>query len=67
MRAKYLIAFALAALWIAGCSVERPPGDGPLRYRDQVFSNVSAEYNALINEQSSYFLYRVLDLANAPR
>jgi dienelactone hydrolase len=26
---------------ITGCTVPRPPGDSPLRYRDQVFNNVS--------------------------
>jgi para-nitrobenzyl esterase len=26
---------------LAGCTVPRPPGDGPLRYRDQVFSGVT--------------------------
>jgi dienelactone hydrolase len=28
------------ALVVTGCTVPRPPGDSPLRYRDQVFSNV---------------------------
>jgi dipeptidyl aminopeptidase/acylaminoacyl peptidase len=36
-----LLALLVAAVVLAGCSVPRPPGDSPLRYRDQVFSNVS--------------------------
>ena len=31
----------LVSLLVAGCTVPRPPGDSPLRYRDQVFNNVS--------------------------
>jgi dienelactone hydrolase len=30
---------------LAGCAVPRPPGDSPLRYRDQVFSNVTVTRN----------------------
>ena len=33
-----LVALALGATLLAGCTVPRPPGDGTLRYRDQVFS-----------------------------
>jgi dienelactone hydrolase len=36
-----VIAVLLALLLLAGCTVPAPPGDAPLRYRDQVFSNVS--------------------------
>jgi dienelactone hydrolase len=32
---------AVATIVAAGCAVPKPPGDSPLRYRDQVFSNVS--------------------------
>jgi dienelactone hydrolase len=39
-RALALIA-AAAVLITTGCTVPRPPGDSPLRYRDQIFSNVS--------------------------
>jgi dienelactone hydrolase len=31
----------LALVAVTGCTLPRPPGDSPLRYRDQVFSNVS--------------------------
>jgi dienelactone hydrolase len=36
-----LIASLLALAVLAGCTVPRPPGDSPLRYRDQVFNNVT--------------------------
>jgi dienelactone hydrolase len=35
----------LAAGLIAGCTVPEPPGAAPLRYRDQVFSNVTVTSN----------------------
>jgi len=36
------LALLLAAVvLLAGCTVPRPPGDAPLRYRDLVFSNVT--------------------------
>jgi dipeptidyl aminopeptidase/acylaminoacyl peptidase len=38
---RSLVALALGATLLAGCTVPRPPGDGTLRYRDQVFSSVS--------------------------
>jgi para-nitrobenzyl esterase len=38
---RSLVALALGATLLAGCTVPRPPGDGSLRYRDQVFPNVS--------------------------
>jgi para-nitrobenzyl esterase len=41
MLARSLVAFAVATTLLAGCTVPRPPGDGQLRYRDQVFSGVS--------------------------
>ena len=31
----------LALVAVTGCTLPRPPGDSPLRYRDQVFSNVT--------------------------
>jgi dipeptidyl aminopeptidase/acylaminoacyl peptidase len=34
---RSLVALALGATLLAGCTVPRPPGDGQLRYRDQVF------------------------------
>ncbi|MGZ8665948.1 MAG: hypothetical protein ACXWZM_02410, partial [Solirubrobacterales bacterium] len=40
-RPLALLALLVSAAVLAGCSVPRPPGDSPLRYRDQVFSNVS--------------------------
>ena len=38
---RKLVALALGATLLAGCTVPRPAGDGPLRYRDQVFSSVT--------------------------
>jgi dienelactone hydrolase len=35
----------LAAAVFTGCTVPQPPGAGPLRYRDQVFSNVTVTSN----------------------
>jgi dienelactone hydrolase len=43
-RAVALLALALVAL-AAGCTVPRPAGDEPLRYRDQVFTDVSVTSN----------------------
>ena len=40
-----LVAALLALSLLAGCTVPRPPGAAPLRYRDQVFSNVSVTRN----------------------
>jgi para-nitrobenzyl esterase len=37
---RSLVALALGATLLAGCTVPRPPGDGSLRYRDQVFGTV---------------------------
>jgi dipeptidyl aminopeptidase/acylaminoacyl peptidase len=34
-----------AAAVLTGCTVPRPPGDGTIRYRDQVFSNVSVAHD----------------------
>ena len=42
--AAALIAVLAAAL-ISGCTVPEPPGAAPLRYRDQVFSNVTVTKN----------------------
>ena len=39
-----LVALVAAAL-ITGCTLPRPPGDSPLRYRDQVFTGVSSSLN----------------------
>ncbi len=38
-RKAALIAALLALALLAGCTVPRPPGASPLRYRDQVFTN----------------------------
>jgi dipeptidyl aminopeptidase/acylaminoacyl peptidase len=38
---RSLVALVLGATLLAGCTVPRPPGDAPLRYRDQVFSAVT--------------------------
>src|SRR6185437_7792682 len=35
----------LAAALIGGCTVPEPPGTAPLRYRDQVFNNVTVNSN----------------------
>jgi dipeptidyl aminopeptidase/acylaminoacyl peptidase len=35
---RSLVALAVGATLLAGCTVPRPPGDGQLRYRDQVFA-----------------------------
>jgi acetyl esterase/lipase len=46
--AAKLVAMVLAILAIAifaGCTVPRPPGDSPLRYRDQVFNNVTVTHD----------------------
>lgn len=41
-RRPVAAAVALLALAVlAGCTLPRPPGDGTIRYRDQVFSNVT--------------------------
>jgi predicted esterase len=39
-RKGLAVVAALAIALITGCTVPRPPGDSPLRYRDQVFSAV---------------------------
>ena len=38
---RAVVALALSTALLAGCTVPRPGGDGVLRYRDQVFSNVT--------------------------
>src|SRR3954469_9746638 len=38
---RSLVALALGAILLTGCTVPRPPGDGAVRYRDQVFSSVN--------------------------
>jgi dipeptidyl aminopeptidase/acylaminoacyl peptidase len=38
---RSLVALALGATLLAGCTIPRPPGDGTLRYRDPVFSAVT--------------------------
>jgi para-nitrobenzyl esterase len=45
MLARSVVAMALATALLAGCTVPRPPGDGVLRYRDQVFSAVTTTTN----------------------
>jgi acetyl esterase/lipase len=41
MRRLALASIVTAALVATACSVPRPPGDGALRYRDQVFGSVN--------------------------
>ena len=41
MRRLALASIVTAALVFTSCAVPRPPGDGTLRYRDQVFSTVN--------------------------
>jgi dipeptidyl aminopeptidase/acylaminoacyl peptidase len=38
---RIVVVLALSTAVLAGCTVPRPPGDGVLRYRDQVFSTVT--------------------------
>ena len=38
---RRLVPLLAAVALLAGCTVPRPPGDGPLRYRDIVFNSVS--------------------------
>ncbi len=38
---RSLVALAVGATLLAGCTVPRPPGDGALRYRDPVFANAT--------------------------
>jgi dipeptidyl aminopeptidase/acylaminoacyl peptidase len=38
---RIVVALALSTALLAGCTVPRPPGDGQLRYRDQVFSGAT--------------------------
>ncbi len=38
---RTVIAVALGASLLAGCTVPRPPGEGSIRYRDAVFSSVT--------------------------
>jgi dienelactone hydrolase len=40
-RIAAVVAAILVLAVLAGCAVPRPPGDSPLRYRDQVFNSVS--------------------------
>jgi dienelactone hydrolase len=44
-RRHLLVAFTALAVVVTGCTVPRPAGDSPLRYRDQVFSNVTVTSN----------------------
>jgi acetyl esterase/lipase len=40
-RTRKLVTILVAAVLLGGCTVPRPPGDAPLRYRDTVFSGVT--------------------------
>jgi dipeptidyl aminopeptidase/acylaminoacyl peptidase len=42
---RAVVALALSTALLAGCTVPRPGGDSPLRYRDQVFSKVTVTGN----------------------
>jgi dienelactone hydrolase len=44
-RQTMLVPLLAAAVLVTGCTLPRPPGDSPLRYRDQVFSNVAVTSN----------------------
>jgi acetyl esterase/lipase len=44
-KASIVLVALLAAALITGCTLPRPPGDAPLRYRDAVFSNVTVTSN----------------------
>jgi acetyl esterase/lipase len=41
MTARIAAVLAACALAATGCTIPRPPGDAPLRYRDAVFTDVS--------------------------
>ena len=41
MRWRWVLGFALVASLVAGCTIPRPPGDAPLRYRDDAFTGVT--------------------------
>jgi predicted esterase len=41
MRLRSLVIVAVLSLSLAGCALIAPGGAGPLRYRDQIFSNVT--------------------------
>ncbi len=40
-----VVAALMAIALLAGCTVPRPPGDSPLRYRDQVFKDVTVTHD----------------------
>jgi dienelactone hydrolase len=40
-----VLALCLAGAVLAGCTIPPPPGDAPLRYRDQVFPGVDVQSN----------------------
>jgi acetyl esterase/lipase len=40
-RLAALAALLVAVVGVTGCAIVRPPGDEPLRYRDQVFTDVT--------------------------
>jgi predicted esterase len=44
-KATVALVALLAVALISGCTVPEPPGASPLRYRDQVFSNVTVTSN----------------------
>jgi dienelactone hydrolase len=44
-RQTMVLPLLAAAVLVTGCTLPRPPGDSPLRYRDQVFSNVAVSSN----------------------
>jgi dienelactone hydrolase len=55
-RRRAIAALALVAITIAsGCTIPRPAGDGPLRYRDQVFTDVTVtrdlQYGSALDAQ----------------
>ena len=44
-KATVALVALLAVALISGCTVPEPPGAAPLRYRDQVFNNVTVTSN----------------------
>lgn len=64
---RKLAPLLIAAALLAGCTVPRPPGDAPLRYRDTVFGNVTktadVQYGTAPNLQGNPVALR-LDIYN---
>jgi acetyl esterase/lipase len=51
---RRLLLLGALAIVVAGCDLEAVPGQGPLRYRDEIFSatnKVTVDYGIAVNEQ----------------